>query len=176
MDSRLETVVEFQGQLTLEEVLRGFHLSRRSRRRTATRILVWVLAIAGAALLMRPALLPSLAWWLVPVAIFLLVFAVGDLILDLVILPLVVRKTMRQQQALYAPFRSRFDAYGYHSVSTQDTSERPWEYFRFWKEDRYLFLLAESPTAFRIIPKRLLETGDHDRLRQLLHSRLGKPA
>jgi hypothetical protein len=165
-----ESVVEYQGQLSLDDVMRGFHLSRKSRGRTVALFLIWGF-IAGVVILSltRPALLPALAWWLFP-------FAIVAAILDLVTLPMSARKSLRQHQALYAPFQARFDHSGLHSASTHDTSQRPWESFRFWKEDQHTFILAESPTAFRIIPKRMLGNQDADRLRALFRSRIGKPA
>ena len=165
----LPEAVEFQGQLSLQDVKRGFHLSRKTLGRTATLIMGWSFIAAVVMLsLTRPALLPALAWWLFP-------FAIVVVLLDLILLPMAVR-SLRQHQALYAPFNARFDATGFHSTSAQDTSKRPWESFKFWKEDRHSFILAESPTAFRIIPKRLLGTESRDRLRLLLQARLGKPA
>ena len=169
MDPLPEPVVEFQGQLSLQDVKRGFHLSRKTLGRTTTLILVWSFIAAVVVLsLTRPALLPTLAWWLFPFAIVVVLF-------DLILLPTAAR-SLRQHQALYAPFNARFDSAGFHSASTQDTSKRAWESFKFWKEDRHSFILAESPTAFRIIPKRLLGNQDIDRLRQLLRARLGKAA
>ncbi len=166
-----DSFVEFEGQLNQQDIMRGFLLNRRTRWRPMMYGAIWfMLAVASFLYFQGSIDLPSSTVWLLVAAAL-----IG--IAQLFLVPVFASHTLRQQTALFLPFRARIDTNGFHSESTQDVSQRPWNAFRYWKEDKASFVLAESPGAIRIIPKRFLQNQEAiARLRSLLAAHLGKAA
>jgi hypothetical protein len=164
-------MVEFEGQLTLEDVMKGFRLNSRTVWHRLMPIGLWVLIASTAFLYFQNDF--AVPGWLIGF------IAAASLIalLQLALVPFIARRTFRQQEALYAPFRAAADQTGLRCASATDISHRNWNSFRYWKEGDAVFVLAESSAAIRVIPKRLLTASDAaSRLRQLLLTHLGKAA
>jgi hypothetical protein len=161
--------MEYEGQLTADDLLRGFALHQRGVRWTPRLIALWVGIVLGTVVLMQ--LWPSAGGVLLGAAFALLV--VGVLVLRIT-LPRRLRRLYRERASVRAPFRSRLDATGFETSSESDSSRRPWAELQRWRENAEYILLYESSDSFRIIPKRLLQgPGQLEEARQLLTLHLG---
>jgi hypothetical protein len=162
--------MEYSGQLTVDEATRGLLLHLSRRRVWLRAFLPWFLVVLAAPFLLQPH--SSLLSQLLPAVMFALV----GLLLLRVYLPWRVRCSAMEQRLLYQPFQSRVDDDGFETRTELDRQRRRWSDFKSWYEDALLFVLAESSTGVRVIPKRVL-AGEARvvELRTMLERHLGRP-
>lgn len=72
-----------------------------------------------------------------------------------VILPKRVKKIFYQQKELSSPFEYEFTETGMVASNEFGSSNRPWEHFNKWKENKELLMLYYSDVMYSIIPKRI---------------------
>jgi hypothetical protein len=164
--------MEYQGQLTADDLVRGYALHRRAARRTPRLIALWIGTFLTTIVVLR--LWPRSTGTLWGVAGTLLVVGV---VAARVLVPRRLRRLHEENRAVQAPFRSRLDESGFETLSESDVSRRSWSELRKWREDAEYILLYESTDCFRIIPKRLLQGPEQlEEARRLLVERLGPAA
>jgi hypothetical protein len=162
--------VEYSGQLTVDEATRGLLLHLRRRRIWRRTFLPWFFVVLAAPFLLQPH--ASLLSQLLPAAIFAMV----GFVLSRVYWPRQVRRSAIDQRLLYQPFQTRVDDEGFETRTELDHQRRRWPDFKSWYEDALLFVVAESSTGVRVIPKRVLGGADQvAELRALLERHLGRP-
>jgi hypothetical protein len=78
---------------------------------------------------------------------------------------------------LYLPFHTRIDEKGFETRTELDQQQRRWADFKRWCEDGHYFVLVESESTVRVIPKLLLGNAERiAELRELLQRHLGATA
>ena len=160
--------MEYHGQLTAEDLVRGYALHRRRARNTPRLVALWIGTVVVTVAVLR-------LW---PPSKGILLGVAGTLCVISVVVSGVVSRRLRryyqESRAAQAPFRSRLDAVGFETASDADVNRRPWSELRKWREDSEFILLYESTDLFRIIPKRLLqEPGQLEEARRMLLEHLG---
>jgi YcxB-like protein len=164
--------MEYHGQLTADDLLRGYTLHRRSIRKWPRLVALWIGTFLATIVVLR--LWPHSIGAVYGVGGTLLV--VGALAAR-VWLPRRLRRIHQENRAMQMPFRTRLDANGFETASDGDMSRRAWSELRLWREDADYILLYESTDCFRIIPKRFLQApGQLEDARRLLTEQLGPAA
>ena len=167
----VSTSVEYQGQLTVDDVIAGQRaVARRAHKPLLDEISPWVFWILLCVML-------ALAdGWLraVPLALGAWVF-----VLDVINKRRASESTRRyfhSHPALQCRFHSRFDDEGFWTRGELFEDRRSWEALRAWEETADHIIVYESELGFgRIIPKRLFtDPVDLDSLRTILDAHLPK--
>jgi hypothetical protein len=161
--------VEYSGQLTLEEWLGGYKYHSRSYRRPLfdqALLYAWVTALI--------VLLTRTQGFNQILTIAALTGIVGSLALHGRRVKARLSDGFHHSATLSATFQTRIDEDGLTSKGEYFHDRRPWKVLTAWKETREVFLVYESREAFRIIPKRVLQSPDDvATLRDWLSSKLG---
>jgi hypothetical protein len=162
--------MEYTGQLTVDDAVRGFRLHRR--RQPGWR---WWLLAPGLLLLAGLAELESRHFGLA-LAPAVLIVVVLAMTLVQVIVPWQLRGRS-PSRPLYLPFHTRIDEKGFETRTELDQQQRRWADFKRWCEDGHYFVLVESESTVRVIPKLLLGNAERiAELRELLQRHLGATA
>jgi len=146
--------VEYQGQLTLEDVLNGHRIYSHKRLVWWIHTLRWfgIGAAVGLTLALSEKPLP-------PLLIICYIILVLGIIARYFIVSRETKKHFAKQQILFLPFRSRIDDSGFETHYGKDSIYRDWSQFTGWIESEKYFVLKQS-VGFCVVPKRVLSNAD----------------
>jgi len=77
-----------------------------------------------------------------------------------VLMPRQIQQSFSQQEELAAPFELEITEAGLNLTNEFGQTNRPWENFTQWKENKELFLLYHADVLYTILPKRLLSNPE----------------
>jgi hypothetical protein len=159
-------VYSIEGNITLEDYQNANRLHRRAKGfGSILRILIYVyFALMLGFVLFLAVRSPSLGTilpFLILVGLFIFIWAY---------IPRRIKKVYEQQKELRLPYTMTLDEAGFHMKNEIGESNRPWNMFVKWKEDKNLIMLYHSDVLFSMISKRYLS----EEALRFLHEQLRK--
>jgi len=151
----------FEGKFTEEDYLNANKLHRRYSR---TWRWLYIVLVTELALLIFFAFL--LQRW-TPAIIGVLLALVMILYMAFY-LPNRLRKLFKQQKDLHRPFTITVDEAGLQYINEMGEAKRLWNIFLKWKEDENILILYHSDLLFSMLPKRYLNNGSTQFIREQL--------
>jgi hypothetical protein len=161
--------MEYRGQLSEEDLVRGFcvHIRKKFRRE------IWIWGSVSVSILVLQLFVPE------PNPLFIGIACVvpGTLIYyRYVRIPQVMRREFRQNPQYGKPFHTAITDEGFETWHGSDNQKRSWTDFKSWRENDEYILLYESDLLYRMLPKRVFQNGiELEQFRDLLKRRIGTP-
>jgi hypothetical protein len=155
-----------EGNITLEDYQNANRLHRSGKGfRSFLRVLLYIyVGLILAVVLYQAVRSPSLGTilpFLVLVGLFVFIWAY---------IPRRIKKIYEQQKELHLPYTMTLDETGFHMKNELGESNRPWNMFVKWKEDKNLIMLYHSDILFSMVSKRYL----NEETLGFLHEQLSK--
>lgn len=155
-----------EGNITLEDYQNASRLHRRAKGfRFFLQVLLYIyfalMLVLVLFLAIRSPSLGTILPFLILVGLFVFIWAY---------IPRSIKKVYEQQKELHLPYAMTLDESGFHMKNEVGESNRPWNMFVKWKEDKNLVMLYHSDVLFSMISKRYL----NEQALQFLHEQLRK--
>jgi hypothetical protein len=86
------------------------------------------------------------------------------------------RRSYAQQKTLHVPFEFQISHDIFRMQGPFGNAELPWSVFRKWRSGKHMILVYQTDKLVNMIPRRMLSSGDAEKLENLLLQRLGRAA